>query len=256
VIDNRRIAELPLLSRNPFALSVLVAGVNDNARAICLRPFENGALVDWSMNGGRNRNNEFLPDGAPNNAASVAPWQDNLDFSEHFNRDVFWNRVGKVDHDFTPSDRVFFRWGENERSEIRNTSAIPTGPVQDGQLPLIRANRAIAGDWVHIFGASLGLNLRSSYASYRELSPSDAAVGFDATEFGWPARLVPQSSNCSLARCTTSGSSTPTRAAPTLDGSIAARRGNRTSALRAARVPTDVLIANRDGPVRSAKEGI
>jgi hypothetical protein len=379
VIDNKRIAELPLQSRNPFALSVLVAGVNYNAQAIYLRPFDNGALADWSMNGGQNRNNEFLLDGAPNNAnqggnniayvppadavqefkistnsydaqygrtaggvvnvslksgtnnfhgsaydymrrkalaansfllnsreapktdqyidqygfsvdgpifrnktffmfngeryregtpaplvsdvptpamkngdfsglvdaqgrlitiydpatgrdmngvwtrdpfpgniipahrispvaraiaqyfpdpnhttAGVAPWQDNLDFSEHFNRDVFWNWVGKVDHNFSPSDRVFFRWGENERNEIRNTSAIRTGPAQDGQLPLIRANRAIVGDWVHIFGSSLVLNLRSSYTYYLELSRSDAAGGFDATEFGWPSSLVSQ----------------------------------------------------------------
>ena len=51
-----------------MALAVLVAGVNYNAQAIYLRPFDNGALADWSMNGGQNRNNEFLLDGAPNNA--------------------------------------------------------------------------------------------------------------------------------------------------------------------------------------------
>ena len=68
VIDSHRIAELPLQSRSPMALTVLVAGVNYNAQAIYLRPFDNGALADWSMNGGQNRNNEFLLDGAPNNA--------------------------------------------------------------------------------------------------------------------------------------------------------------------------------------------
>ena len=68
VIDSARIAELPLQSRSPMALVVLVAGVNYNAQAIYLRPFDNGALADWSMNGGQNRNNEFLLDGAPNNA--------------------------------------------------------------------------------------------------------------------------------------------------------------------------------------------
>jgi Carboxypeptidase regulatory-like domain/TonB-dependent Receptor Plug Domain len=377
VIDNKRIAELPLQARNPFSLSILVAGVNYNAQAIYLRPFDNGALADWSMNGGQNRNNEFLLDGAPNNAnqggnniayvppaesvqefkiatnsydaqygrtaggvvnvslksgtnafhgvayefyrrkwldansfllnsrqapkvehyldqygfsvdgpifknktfflftgeryregtpaplfstvptaamkdgdfsglvdaqgrlitihdpatgrdvnglwtrdpfpgnvipqhrispvaraimqyfpepnnvtAGVAPWQQNLAFAEHFNRDVFWNWVGKVDHNFGASDRVFFRWGENERNEIRNTSAIRTGPAQDGQLPLIRANRAIVGDWVHIFGAGTVLNLRGSYTYYLELSRSDEAFGFDATTLGWPASLV------------------------------------------------------------------
>ena len=68
VIDAARIAELPLQSRSPMALTLLVAGVNYNAQAIYLRPFDNGALADFSMNGGQNRNNEFLLDGAPNNA--------------------------------------------------------------------------------------------------------------------------------------------------------------------------------------------
>ena len=51
-----------------MALGTLIAGVTYNAQAIYLRPFDNGALADWSMNGGQNRNNEFLLDGAPNNA--------------------------------------------------------------------------------------------------------------------------------------------------------------------------------------------
>ncbi len=68
IIDSARIAELPLQSRSPMALATLVAGVTYNAQAIYLRPFDNGALADFSMNGGQNRNNEFLLDGAPNNA--------------------------------------------------------------------------------------------------------------------------------------------------------------------------------------------
>ena len=307
VIDSARIAELPLQSRSPMALAVLVAGVNYNAQAIYLRPFDNGALAAWSMNGGQSSNNEFLLDGAPNNAnqggnniayvppaeavgemkistnsydaqygrtaggvvnvslksgtnsfhgvvydfmrrkalaansfllnsrsrpktdqyidqygfsvdgpiwknktfflftgekyregtpaplfstvptaamkngdfsglvdasgsliviydpatgrdvngvwtrdpfpgniipadrinptaraimqywpdpngttAGVAPWQQNLQWAEHFNKDLFWNWVGKVDHNFGANDRAFFRWGENERNEIGN----------------------------------------------------------------------------------------------------------------------------------------
>ena len=68
VIDSARIAELPLQSRSPMALIPLVAGVNYNAQAVYLRPFDNGALAAWSMNGGASSNNEFLLDGAPNNA--------------------------------------------------------------------------------------------------------------------------------------------------------------------------------------------
>jgi hypothetical protein len=386
VIDSHRIAELPLQSRSPMALAVLVAGVNYNAQAIYLRPFDNGALADWSMNGGQNRNNEFMLDGAPNNAnqggnniayvppadavqefkvqtnsfdaqygrtaggvvnmslksgtntfhgtgyeyyrrkwldansfllnarstpkvqhyldqygfevdgpieipglyngkgktffmfngekyregtpaaqfssvptaamkngdfsrlvdaqgrpiiiydpatgrdvngvwtrdpfaGNVVPvdrispaakaflqyfpdpncttpgqpdWQQNLCYNEHFNKDLFWNWVGKVDHNFTSNDRTFFRWGKNQRNEVRNTSAIRTGPAQNGQLPLIRANDAFVGDWVHILGGGTVLNVRSGYTYYLEGSRSDYAFGFDPTSFGWPASLVSQ----------------------------------------------------------------
>jgi len=379
VIDSARIAELPLQSRSPMALVVLVAGVTYNGPAIYLRPFDNGALADWSMTGGSNRNNEFLLDGAPNNAneggnniayvppaeavheikistnsydaqygrtaggvvnmslksgsnsfhgvvydfmrrkalaanshilntrnapktdqyidqygfsldgpvwrnktfflftgekyregtpaplfstvptpamkngdfsglvdasgnliriydpatgrdvnnvwtrdpfpgniipadrinptaqaimkywpdpngttAGVAPWQQNLHWAEHFNRDLFWNWVGKVDHNFGANDRTFFRWGENKRNEIGNRgNAIRSGPGQAGQLPLWRANRAMVGDWVHIFGPGTVFNLRGGYTYFLQWSYSEDALGFDATEF-WPASLVDQ----------------------------------------------------------------
>jgi hypothetical protein len=380
VIDQARIAELPLQSRSPMALAVLVAGVNYNAQAVYLRPFDNGALAAWSMNGGQSSNNEFLLDGAPNNAnqggnniayvppaasvqemkiatnsydaqygrtaggvlsmslksgtnsfhgevydfmrrkglaansfllnsrsspktdqyidqygfsadgpifknktfflftgekyregtpaplfgavptaafrngdfsnlvdasgnliriydpatgrevngvwtrdpfpgnripverinataraimkywpepnnvdPSVAPWQRNLEWASHFNRDIFWNWVGKLDHNFSANDRAFFRWGENKRNEIgnRGNNAIREGPGQGGQLPLWRANRALVGDWVHIFGPGTVFNLRSSYTYFLEWSYSVYANGFDATEF-WPASLVNQ----------------------------------------------------------------
>jgi hypothetical protein len=386
VIDSHRIAELPLQSRSPMALTVLVAGVNYNAQAIYLRPFDNGALADWSMNGGQNRNNEFLMDGAPNNAnqsgnniAYVPPadavgemkiqtnsydaqygrtaggvvnmslksgtnafhgtaseyyrrkfldansfqlnarntpkiqhyldqygfevdgpvqipglyngkgktffmfngekyregtpaaqlssvptaamklgdfskltdasgnlirifdpltgrdvngvwtrdqfpgniipasrfnatakammqyfpdancttpgqpdWQQNLCYNEHFNKDIFWNWVGKVDHNFTSKDRTFFRWGKNARHEVRNTTAIRSGPAQNGQLPLLRANDAVVGDWVHIFNGGTVFNVRGGYTFYLEGSQGTPAFGFDPTSFGWPASLVSQ----------------------------------------------------------------
>jgi hypothetical protein len=380
VIDAQRIAEIPLQSRSPMALVPLVAGVNYNAQAIYLRPFDNGALAAWSMNGGASSNNEFLLDGAPNNAnqggnniayvppaaavqemkistnsydaqygrtaggvvnvslksgtnsfhgevydymrrkalaansfilnsqnrpkteqyidqygfsvdgpvwknktfflftgekyregtpaplfgtvptaamkngdfsnlvdaqgrliqifdpdtgrdvngvwtrdpfpnniipanrinptaqaimkywplpngttAGVAPWQQNLHWAEHFNRDIFWNWVGKVDHNFGANDRAFFRWAENKRNEIgnRGSNAIREGPGQGGQLPLWRANRALVGDWVHIFGPGTVFNVRSSYTYFLEWSYSQFAQGFDSKEF-WPASLVDQ----------------------------------------------------------------
>ena len=49
-------------------LSYLSPGITYNGPAIYQRPFDNGAIADWSINGGQNRNNEFLLDGAPNNS--------------------------------------------------------------------------------------------------------------------------------------------------------------------------------------------
>ncbi|MES1260439.1 MAG: carboxypeptidase-like regulatory domain-containing protein, partial [Acidobacteriota bacterium] len=68
VIDEKRVTELPLNARNPFMLSLLAPGVTYNGNQIYQRPFDNGAIADWVVNGGLDRKNEFLLDGAPNNA--------------------------------------------------------------------------------------------------------------------------------------------------------------------------------------------
>jgi Carboxypeptidase regulatory-like domain len=68
VIDRQRVIELPLNARNPFMLGMLTAGVNFNGAAIWQRPFDNGAIAEWTINGSQSRGNEFLLDGAPNNS--------------------------------------------------------------------------------------------------------------------------------------------------------------------------------------------
>lgn len=68
VVTTTQVAELPLNSRNPFMLGSMMSGVNFRGAAIWQRPFDNGAIAEWSVNGGRQSNNEFLMDGAPNNA--------------------------------------------------------------------------------------------------------------------------------------------------------------------------------------------
>ncbi|MBL8173590.1 MAG: TonB-dependent receptor [Bryobacterales bacterium] len=68
VINTKQVSELPLNSRNPFMLGAMMSGVTFRGAAIWQRPFDNGAIAEWSVNGGRQSNNEFLMDGAPNNA--------------------------------------------------------------------------------------------------------------------------------------------------------------------------------------------
>ncbi len=68
IIDNKSITELPLNARNPFMLGATQSGVTFRGAAIWQRPFDNGAIAEWSINGGQQSRNEFLLDGAPNNA--------------------------------------------------------------------------------------------------------------------------------------------------------------------------------------------
>lgn len=67
IINTKQVTELPLNSRNPFMLGAMMSGVTFRGAAIWQRPFDNGAIAEWSVNGGRQSNNEFLMDGAPNN---------------------------------------------------------------------------------------------------------------------------------------------------------------------------------------------
>lgn len=68
VISGTAVTQLPLNGRNPFMLAQLSPGVNYNGSQQFQRPFDNGAIANWSMNGGLQNSNEFLLDGAPNNA--------------------------------------------------------------------------------------------------------------------------------------------------------------------------------------------
>jgi hypothetical protein len=70
IVNNVQVAELPLNARNPFMLGTMMSGVVFRGAAIWQRPFDNGAIAEWTVNGGRQRNNEFLLDGAPNNGSA------------------------------------------------------------------------------------------------------------------------------------------------------------------------------------------
>lgn len=67
IVTTQAVAEMPLNARNPFMLGVMMSGVNFNGAAIWQRPFDNGAIAEWSINGGRNSSTEYMLDGASNN---------------------------------------------------------------------------------------------------------------------------------------------------------------------------------------------
>ncbi len=68
VVENRVISELPLNSKNPFTLMNLATGVQYTGSLLYFRPFDNGAIADFSINGGRSGVNEYQIDGVSNNA--------------------------------------------------------------------------------------------------------------------------------------------------------------------------------------------
>lgn len=67
VIDAGKVAALPLLGRNPFLLASISTGVQytPSRRSRSDRPFDNGGMDSFSINGGRQTTNEFLLDGVP-----------------------------------------------------------------------------------------------------------------------------------------------------------------------------------------------
>ena len=67
LVDGQSVKEYPLNARNPLMLAMLSPGVNFDGELTYQRPFDNGAIAEWSINGSQ-RKNEFLLDGAPNNA--------------------------------------------------------------------------------------------------------------------------------------------------------------------------------------------
>jgi hypothetical protein len=67
VVTRQQVAEMPLNARNPFMLGVMMPGVTFRGAAIWQRPFDNGAIAQWSVNGSRDSSTEFMLDGASNN---------------------------------------------------------------------------------------------------------------------------------------------------------------------------------------------
>lgn len=81
VIGRESVKNLPLLGRNPFMLAAIATGVQytPTRQSRSNRPFDNGGMDNFSMNGGRQFSNEFLLDGVPNtNTETTGP--SNLSF--------------------------------------------------------------------------------------------------------------------------------------------------------------------------------
>jgi hypothetical protein len=88
IVTTLQVAEMPLNARNPYMLGAMMAGVTFNGAAIWQRPFDNGAIAQWSMNGGRDSSSEFMLDGASNNGqmgGNNVAYVPNVDAVQEFN---------------------------------------------------------------------------------------------------------------------------------------------------------------------------
>ena len=69
VVDTAKVADLPLLGRNPLMLTLITTGVQNNPvnrGGTGYNPYDNGGMDIISINGGRTATNEILLDGVPN----------------------------------------------------------------------------------------------------------------------------------------------------------------------------------------------
>jgi hypothetical protein len=73
-------AQLPLLGRNPFQLTTLASGVQHTSALASRsdRPFDNGGMDNYNINGSRAYTNEFLIDGAPDDASESNTQPNNI----------------------------------------------------------------------------------------------------------------------------------------------------------------------------------
>jgi hypothetical protein len=68
VIDNKKVVDIPINTRNPIMLAAMSNGITPTGGAtLDQKPFSNSADGSWSINGGLGSTVEFLLDGAPNN---------------------------------------------------------------------------------------------------------------------------------------------------------------------------------------------
>ncbi len=129
----------------------------------------------------------------PNNVSPGSePWRSNFADIPNIANDKFKNWIFKIDQNIGEKDKVFFRYGYNNRAEIRWTNGITSGPAQDGQLPLNRINYAGVADLVHTFSANTILNIRVSSNRYIEEARFQDGLGYDVTQLGFPAGLAAQ----------------------------------------------------------------
>ena len=110
-------------------------------------------------------------------------------------RTTFHNYATKVDQNISGRPRCSSATPTTSARRRATPTASPSGPAQDGQLPLERINKSGVADWVRTMSSSFVLNVRVGLNQYLELARSDPGLGFNPRELGFPSNLVGQLPN-------------------------------------------------------------
>lgn len=107
--------------------------------------------------------------------------------SPNLSLDKFRNYYGRVDHNFSERERIFARYGYNNRNQFDQGVAVFPGPGFDAQDPLVRENHNAVLDSVTVLNPSAILDLRLALTRYTEAAYRRHVYGFDAAQLGFPA---------------------------------------------------------------------
>jgi hypothetical protein len=88
---------------------------------------------------------QLLPDANTTPPRGSRPWQDNFFSAPNLARDDFYNIATKVDHVFSDKTKMFVRYAQNKRTELRNTNATPRSAA--GQTSVTRGSRTRSTRW-------------------------------------------------------------------------------------------------------------
>ena len=179
-------------SRNPITIYDPTTGRSING-AWTRDPFPGNVIPQNRINPISRKIASYYP--VPNtNTPGQSSNQQNFFFSGDASSaiDHFYNFVFKIDQNLGSRHHVFFRSASNDRTELRPTNGVASGPGADGQLPLKRVNDAYVIDWVATVSPTMIFNLRTSFSRYVEGSRADSDANFDITSLGLPATLSAQ----------------------------------------------------------------
>ena len=102
----------------------------------------------------------------------------------------FYNTAMKYDLNLGSRNRLFFRYAGSSRSEHKQTGLV-NGPGE-AESQTSRVNRAVVGDWVHTFSATMIFNTNFSYNRFIQTSRGDDNENFPITNLGFSQTLASQ----------------------------------------------------------------